>query len=511
MILESLCEYLRPIIQSKQPSNNAYFSRNKVQPKSASDLDETFGYSWWILWPEFQKRILEFAEHKNYLVVTDVANYYDTIDFGQLRNYIASLDHFSEIYLDFLFFVLEQLVWRPDYLPYPGRGLPQIDLDAPRLLAHSFLFEIDKFLKDRTDDHFVRWLDDIDFGCDTKNEGKIMLRNLDELLLSRGLHLNAAKTTILNSQEAFKHFQMRENRFLTIFENGLKNQIKDQNSQFKYLYTKRKILRKRFKEYIKQEPIGQWSKIIKRYFTIFGKLNDNYMEKYIFEYIYEFPELRPNIFRYLKLIGWSPERENYLKHYIVSCFDDESFFNAIQVLLTWTSDSNIKYILRMRNFVENFNIKNSMDFLGCLWLIAKFGNAKDIDIFIRTKTKFWKNNDFLARQVACLWPRMKLFETRQTVKNIIRSFGLTNANLVLENYDLISNNEIIFNEKVKLYIQAPKQDGSYPLPKLLIALSVFSGKLPKCQIDLVKKKILQSINCKITKYYISSQKQLDII
>ncbi len=93
-----MCEYLRPIIQSKQPSNNAYFSRNTVQPKSASDIDETFGYPWWILWPEFQKRILEFAEHKNYLIVTDVANYYDTIDFGQLRNYIASLDHFSEIY-----------------------------------------------------------------------------------------------------------------------------------------------------------------------------------------------------------------------------------------------------------------------------------------------------------------------------------------------------------------------------------------------------------------------------
>ena len=90
LVLEALCEYLSPCIRKAQPSSNAYYSRNLRQPKSASDVDETFGYPWWILWPEFQKKILEFAEEKKILVVTDVATYYDTIDFTQLRNFIAS-------------------------------------------------------------------------------------------------------------------------------------------------------------------------------------------------------------------------------------------------------------------------------------------------------------------------------------------------------------------------------------------------------------------------------------
>ena len=33
-----------------------------------------------------------------------------------------------------------------------GAGLPQIDLDAPRVLAHSFLFDLDKYAKKEVND-----------------------------------------------------------------------------------------------------------------------------------------------------------------------------------------------------------------------------------------------------------------------------------------------------------------------------------------------------------------------
>ena len=35
---------------------------------------------------------------------------------------------------------------------------------APRLLAHALLFEVDYLLKKRTQNNFVRWMDDINFG-----------------------------------------------------------------------------------------------------------------------------------------------------------------------------------------------------------------------------------------------------------------------------------------------------------------------------------------------------------
>jgi uncharacterized protein (DUF433 family) len=105
---------------------------------------------------------------------------------------------------------------------------------------------------------------------------------------------------------------------------------------------------------------------------------------------------------------------------------------------------------------------------------------------------------------------MKLSETRDTVSNIIRSFGLTDAGLVLENFDLISNNKTIFNDQVKKYIKAPKKDGTYPLYKLLIAISVFSGNLPISTTEPIKQQLMKDIKCKISKYYIQSAISLNV-
>ena len=46
-----------------------------------------------------------------------------------------------------LIFVLSDLLWQPDYSPRIEVGLPQMNLDAPRLLAHCFLYELDSLLE----------------------------------------------------------------------------------------------------------------------------------------------------------------------------------------------------------------------------------------------------------------------------------------------------------------------------------------------------------------------------
>ena len=52
-------------------------------------------------------------------------------------------------------------------MPRAGIGLPQIDLDAPRLLAHCFLYELDKMLVRQHNIDYVEFTDDIDIGVDT--------------------------------------------------------------------------------------------------------------------------------------------------------------------------------------------------------------------------------------------------------------------------------------------------------------------------------------------------------
>ena len=90
-------------------------------------------------------------------------------------------------------------------------GLPQSNLDAPRLLAHSFLFEIDELLSQTPHIDFARYMDDMDIGADTMAQAKSALRDLDLALQTRQIRLNSGKTKILSESEAQHHFKIREN------------------------------------------------------------------------------------------------------------------------------------------------------------------------------------------------------------------------------------------------------------------------------------------------------------
>ncbi|RPJ77820.1 MAG: RNA-directed DNA polymerase [Alphaproteobacteria bacterium] len=507
LVFETLGDFLVPIVETSQPSKKAYFSRNRPQPKSPDDVDENFGYPWWILWPQFQKRILEFSQKRKYTIVTDVANYYDGIDFAQLRNYISSLGHFSEILLDFLFFLLERFVWRPDYLPFPGRGLPQINLDAPRLVAHSFLFEIDRLLEESTGGDFVRWMDDIDFGCDDEISAKRFLGKIDDLLLSRGLHLNPSKTQILNSRQAVEYFQLQDNQFLTIFQKRLKKLINEnKNLAHPKIEVMRKLLRKRFRKFIDPDRnrIGHWDKVFKRFFTIAATLKDSFLDDIFEDFLYSSASLRPAIFRYLAELGWSQSREDKVTRYLSNTLDDDSFFGAIDVLLYWNPDSLVQYTLRMRQLVITFSKSedNIGHFLAGLWLIVKYGSQNDIDYFISKTINIWKSNDWLARQVVAIWPRINSEETKDNIKNVINSFGLTSAKLVLDNFNIISSDEAILSNKVHPYIMATMGNGRYTLPKFLIALSILRGKLDDKVRERTKAQLLKIVSDSMLRYYL---------
>ena len=94
-----------------------------------------------------------------WVVVTDVANYFNSIVHSHLRNQLAALPDVTEAILHLLFRVIPAVSWKPDYLPLPPHGLPQVQFDAPRLLAHVYLYEADVFIAAQTAGNFVRWVD----------------------------------------------------------------------------------------------------------------------------------------------------------------------------------------------------------------------------------------------------------------------------------------------------------------------------------------------------------------
>ena len=192
LILQALSDALWDEIRTKAPTKKSFYSPADGFSKAFSAQSSEYGS--YAAWLAFQKTVFGFTESKRYVVITDIANYYDFISYDHLRNILADLSLAKEHALDLLIYTLSWMLWQPDYMPRVPVGLPQMNLDAPRLLAHCFLFEIDKFLMSVVGAEFARFMDDIDVGVDLIAEAREVLKNLDLALQTRQLRLNSGKT-----------------------------------------------------------------------------------------------------------------------------------------------------------------------------------------------------------------------------------------------------------------------------------------------------------------------------
>ncbi|SDY93050.1 RNA-directed DNA polymerase [Tindallia californiensis] len=473
LVLQTIVEELAPDIKANEPSKRAYYSRSHTGFKSEANIDESFPYTWLELWPEFQKRIYEFSTSYNYIVITDIANYFDNISFRHLRNIVSSLDKFSESLIDLMFLLLESLVWRPDYLPLTGVGLPQINFDAPRLLAHALLFEIDRYMDGQTEGEFVRWMDDIDFPTDNVDRGKKILSDLDELLLTRGIRLNLGKTEILSSEQAKEYFLPDENRYLTV----LKNSIERKKSSSRSISHERMLLKKRFKNFLKKKRIGRWEKVFARYYSMAGYVEDDFLTKYVSEQLNSKPGLRISIVRYYTILGFSKRRFKQLKEFLLSdhCIDDVSTFSVCKCFVEWEISHKSKYRAEFVSVAKIISSRCPTSFIGAIWIISKYGNENDlIDIINKNSTK-WKNHSFVARQVAAVTPLIiNDIDTKNRIIDEITKSGQLDALRVISNLSDLRKS-LPMASVDKMYLTKIGENKPYPLSKFIIAYNVIAN------------------------------------
>ncbi|MFC4353444.1 RNA-directed DNA polymerase [Fodinicurvata halophila] len=214
LVLETLTNSLKHELVESRPSKRSFFEPDQqrfTRRERRLGIDE---YSSIKPWKDFQQAIFAFSKERKFIVVTDVANFYDFISFKHLRNIISSICQVREPLLDLLIFVLNEMAWTPDYMPRSEVGLPQMESNAPRVLANAMLYELDRVAEEKAFGEYVRYMDDIDVGVDSISKAKESIRDIDLTLQSRQLRLNSSKTRILTPAEAFDHFCIRENQFL---------------------------------------------------------------------------------------------------------------------------------------------------------------------------------------------------------------------------------------------------------------------------------------------------------
>lgn len=173
-------------------------------------------------WLTYEGVSFTFRRDSKYLLVTDLANYYENIRSsdiiesleGLLPSISAGPNELQEIRnaIELLRSCLERWTFNGEF------GLPQ-NRDASAFFANVLLASVDRKMEQLGYDYY-RYVDDIRIICDSVDEAKKSLHELISGLREIGLNVNSAKTAILgpdtSNDEIAKHFAARDPRVVAI-------------------------------------------------------------------------------------------------------------------------------------------------------------------------------------------------------------------------------------------------------------------------------------------------------
>lgn len=491
LVLQALIENIAEKILANQPSENAFYSRDKHNVSHPHKIDE-YGLSWRKQWKQLQKKIYKFNEDKELIIVTDLSNYYDSIDIKELRKVFTSYTQIDEVLIDLLFKIIEEISWKPDYLPYSGRGLPTTNIEGIRLLAHSFLFELDEVIKQKTNNSFTRWMDDIVMGVDTRKEAIETISAVSDMLKSRGLALSLAKTNIYSDNEGYYHFQIEANRWIDEIETTKKS-----DRDYRKICIE---LHKRFKKHFKDKGAKYWGKIAKRYITTYGKLKSIALITILSEIYVEYPELRVNLLSYLSRIGYTKKTSEVVIQILksIDIFDDLSLYQLCSLVTQWEipiNDQSKLFLKEFEKMITDFSFKRKIpsDFYCILWFRAKYSHPEELLKFINKYQNLWQTDSFLRRQVTSILSRLVITNSEAVEKLLFNqiSSGITNTVTLANQIFHFSKIERL-DKKLNYYLFPEKIQRTYPLGKFLVLCSVLNSEKIRTN-KLIKEKIKHQI------------------
>jgi len=476
IILQCIVESLLKAALDKQPSKNAFFSRSHQAPDAAFQFGKD--YIWFRQWRRFSKKRFKIASVHEWVATTDIATFFDNVQYVNLRNIISTFDGIEEVILDILFCVLDALCWRPDYLPSAQVGLPQVQFDAPRLLAHVYLYEIDAYLKTATDDAFVRWVDDITFAVDTRDECKVVLRDLDSLLQMRGVRLNSGKTHVLSAAAARRFFHQRANDNLDRWKSEVE---KIQKSKGSFAKVSRKIKRS-FLNFTSIERGGHSDKIIKRYIGLAASMREDWALPYCFEKFPTDPGLRDQFYWYFEALGPSDQVLGRMREYLFSgsALDDASQCQIAKVLTNWEVDPATPLFASLQALARDMGTphyvgQDTFRFVAALWMLTKYSTQAPITAFIENSSSVWEHSEFLSRQVAAASGKFRDRKVINWFESKIKKHSLRLALSVFGAIEGLRSINGPVPKNIRMYILNGGNKTTYTLQRFLVAFSVLSS------------------------------------
>lgn len=419
LLLQTLSDALWREVKHKAPSSNAFYAPND-QRFSHWHGGHSSEYGPIAAWLNFQKAILSFSKRRRFIVVTDIANYYDFISYDHLRNILADLAVVREHALDFLIYMLSHMLWQPDYMPKVHVGLPQINIDGARLLAHCFLFEVDRLFVNQPKFDYARYMDDMNIGVDSLIEAKAALRDLDLALQTRQIRLNSGKTKILDEKEAQRHFRVFANARLDQLQISIESALKAK----KPILSHKHLLSRAICKGIKNQKFnsGNGEKILKRCIN-FSKKYESEIDNESFKYVLtERPALREALLLYWQKSASPIDKLPIIRDFIVSghVVDDLAPIGIAVALVSTRLPSSLKTDFLIQELSHSLNMKRKWSLYACFWIASKYGTPEYLMDLIERTTSVWVVDDYLSRVVGGLYPRFIGHVLMTKFRNIIR-------------------------------------------------------------------------------------------
>ncbi len=406
LVLQCLSDGLFLAISANAPTTKSFYAPQD-HPFSKNLLAAERYYGSFQAWLNFQRSIFNFSKRYRYIVVTDIGNYYDSISYSHLRNVISSVAKAPEHLMDLLLYVLAGLLWKPDYMPRVEVGLPQINLDAPRLLAHAFLYELDTFLSQTPGIDFARYMDDIDIGVDSVPAAKVVLRDVDLVLQTRQVRLNSGKTQILTSAEASRHFRIAENAQLDTLTREIERRSRAGMSLRKQTASVERQLRRGLARGSFEGGNGE--KILKRLLTLARRTTAPIPERDLEYVLRMWPGSRENVFEYLAARELTTSTARTLLSFLQSgiVVDDASRILMVNWLNHTRAPRRVGPERYLRRIADELSEDGFFGIYSKLWILSKYGTTDELLEVVRRTQPIWNGDHRLGRLVGGLRP---LFE-----------------------------------------------------------------------------------------------------
>ena len=365
---------------------NVYFARNtrsKLRRSAeASDSSEPSyefmsgsAFAKWKEYDEYRKRLLVDKVFP-YFVLTDIANYFDSILYARTLDAIQGIEIGRNL-VGLLFFLLERLSPRDPYNESPRIGLPVDEFDCSRTLAHIVLFPHDRrMIQAAGEEAYVRWMDDQLLGVPSYAAGLRSLAGCGRSLARLHLTPNTSKTQILSLRGLAYHFHLELNSELNEIDDMLRRDpeaLDEAGDRLEELWC----------SCGEQEAYkGEWTKILKRVYRLAGISGRDFLLDRAVEDLLREPTLALRIADYVRVLSGPSE---YLEFVLSICADerqvhpDVSRFVAEGLLKVEASGSAA---LRLRAFSSKL-LQGAYSFVG--WkecaaisplLILRFGDRR---------------------------------------------------------------------------------------------------------------------------------------